>query len=216
MRLENNFVQVENNPAVINKVNGVAAVFGWTVQSIQITDTAVAYESGSVGWTTEFGTIVNSTITVNRTTYASITYQRDMDDPKYKEWVAFENEYNALERKSFFTTEEISQLSEIKTAVGRKWSAGIVIPGIMFTAMMAMPAIITIATGQKWDGICTAFAAAAALLLVGIVLCLKFLKDEAVTNMLPKDKKYTVLCANERMRKDMAKQEVLNRARMIQ
>lgn len=106
MRLENNFVQVENNPAVINKVNAVAAAFGWTVQSIQVTDTSVAYQSGAVGWTTEFGTFVNSTVTIKRTTYASITYQRDSDDPKYLQWVELEREYNAIEEKNFFTQQD--------------------------------------------------------------------------------------------------------------
>ena len=106
MRLENNFVQVENNPVVINKVNSVAAAFGWTVLSIQVTDTSVAYQNGAVGWTTEFGTFVNSTVTIKRTTYASITYQRDMDDPKYSQWVELESEYNAIEEKNFFTQQD--------------------------------------------------------------------------------------------------------------
>ena len=120
MRLENNFVQVENNPAVINNVNSVAAAFGWTVQSIQVTDSAVAYESGATGWTTEFGTFVTKTISIKRNTYASITYQRDMGDPAYQEWVALENEYNEIEKRSYLTDEEREFLRGIEEEKKKK------------------------------------------------------------------------------------------------
>lgn len=210
MRLENNFVQVENNPVVINKVNSVAAAFGWTVLSIQVTDTSVAYQSGAFGWTTEFGTFVNSTFTIKRTTYASITYQRDMDDPKYSQWVELESEYNAIEAKNFFTQQDADAIRKHFTGEMLKYAVYILIASVLCEIIVDLiddPLMIV----------------ACSIVIVSAVICLSlkaymYMKTKdirAAGARILKEAKggdayEAVKAANDR--KQAAKQEVLDRA----
>lgn len=221
MRLENNFIQVENNPVVINKVNSVAAAFGWTVQSIQVTDSAVAYSSGSVTWATEFGAFTTNNVSVNRTTYASISYQRDMDDPKYKDWLSLENEYNEMSVKSYLSSEEEKQLNQIRNNMLDKytkfygtsftvWQCLIIILGLFvfligFPIGNPMPCLI-----------------AGVIMAVGGYALFGFVKRKVlseagqyVENKLLKDDVYISLVQTEAARRDKARKVILDRARML-
>lgn len=219
MRLENNFVQVENNPVVINKVNSVAAAFGWTVQSIQVTDTSVAYQSGAVGWTTEFGTFVNSFVNIKRTTYASITYQRDRDDSKYSQWVALEREYNAIEEKSYYTEQERQEIVAHFKKQSMMWA---IFAGLAFIAATALMSLLS-----KVDGSQAAIQTVCAVLfaLEGVVMCIPAVsmygismdvrKAEAqILKTVKSGSVYNIVnAANDR--KQAAKQEVLDRAAVL-
>lgn len=199
MKLETNFVQVQNNPAVVNKVNTLAAAWGWTVQSVQVTDTAVAYESGAIGWTTEFGTFVQKSISVNRTTYASITYQRDKDDPKYSQWVALENEYNEAERNSFITPEESQKLAEIEQAIKKadklRLLVAFILVGVFIYVVISFPFLYYI------------------MFLAGIVLLIT--QNWRIKKKIEKDAEYCRIHAAAAKRKDEAKAKILARAEAL-
>lgn len=190
MKLENNFVQVKNDPSVINEVNSVAAAFGWTVQSIQITDSSVAYESGAVGWTTEFGTFVNKTISIKRNTYASITYQRDMEDRAYQEWVALENEYNEIEKRSYLSEEDKEIVRSIEENVKEKYRK-------IFIVVVAL----SVVTLNIFSGILCVWA---------------YVKREAlVIRKVMKSSQYIEIKSRANQKKETAKQAVLDRARSL-
>lgn len=106
MRFETKFVQVPNDPNRINTLNNMAAIWGWTVQNIQITDTKITLEGDSFGWITEYGTFSQKEVVTEHTNYASITYQRDMDHPHYEQLCALEREYNSCDKTSILTSDE--------------------------------------------------------------------------------------------------------------
>lgn len=106
MRLETRFVQVPNNPQTINAINDLAAVWGWSVTSIQVTDSKVTYEGNSHGWVSDYGAYIEKEIVTEHTNYASITYPRDMDDPHYRQLVALEAEYDACDQEDDLTDEQ--------------------------------------------------------------------------------------------------------------
>lgn len=150
---------------------------------------------------------LKKTISIKRTTYASITYQRDMEDPKYKDWVALEREYNELEAKSFFTPEEQRELDELKEKIGKKWVSTIVGPSLLFTATFVALSI----NSEPNPAYMIPIIFFVAIAVVGGV----FLKEKGVQNKLPQDKRYKALCAKERARRDAEKQKVLDRARAL-
>lgn len=155
MRLETKFVQVPNNPKTINAINNLAAVWGWTVQSIQVTDSKVSYEGDSYGWVSSYGAHVTREIITEHTNYASITYQRDMDSPKYAELSRLEAEYNECDKKDFLTAEEESKMtSSLECAEGdRKKNkkiaiiAGVVSAYILLTVSVAIKNHLPIIAG---------------------------------------------------------------------
>lgn len=106
MRFETKFIQVPNDPDRINALNNMAAVWGWSVQNIQITDNKVTREGDSFGWVTEYGSYKQKEVVTEHTNYASITYQRDMDHPHYAELCALEKEYNSCDIISILTSDE--------------------------------------------------------------------------------------------------------------
>lgn len=122
MRLETKFVQVPNDPEHINAINNLAAVWGWTVQNIQVTDSKITYEGDSHGWVTDYGYYGTTERITEHTNYASITYQRDMDNPKYEQLTALEDAYNSCTGKQYLTQEEQQRLSNAKLAVDAKRS----------------------------------------------------------------------------------------------
>ncbi len=122
MRLETKFVQVPNDPQHINAINNLAAVWGWTVQNVQITDSKIAYEGDSHGWMTDYGYFGSTEIITEHTNYASITYQRDMDDPKYPQLTALEAAYNDCEGKQYLTDEEQKRLADAEQKVDKQRS----------------------------------------------------------------------------------------------
>lgn len=84
MRIETDVIQVKNDPRIINEVNLDAAIWGWSVLNIQITDQKTVREGDSHGRLSAFGDkyVVTTEVITEHTSYATITYQRDLDDPK--------------------------------------------------------------------------------------------------------------------------------------
>ena len=115
MRLETKFVQVPNDPSTINAINNLAAVWGWTVQSIQVTDSKVSYEGDSYGWVTDYGVYVRKEIVTEHTNYASITYQRDMDIKNYTQLCAYEESYNDCDRTTYLASDELAQMQDAES-----------------------------------------------------------------------------------------------------
>lgn len=136
MRLETRFVQVPNDPQTINAINNLAAVWGWTVQSIQVTDSKISYEGDSTGWISDYGAYVQMQIITEHTNYASITYQRDMDDPKYEKLSFLEEKYNKCDDISFLTDDEETQKKKIEEEIDKKHS--------LFKTLFIVALVVTI------------------------------------------------------------------------
>lgn len=117
MRLETKFVQVKNDPNVINAINNLAAIWGWTVQNVQVTDNKVTYEGNSSGWVNEYGAHITTEVITEHTNYASITYQRDMDHPNYARLRALEEDYNTSDNRDFLSEEEKAVMAQIKAQI---------------------------------------------------------------------------------------------------
>lgn len=226
MRLENNFVQVENNPMVINKVNSVAAAFGWTVQSIQVTDSAVAYESGAVGWTTEYSTFVQTKVKVDRRTYASITYQRDRDDSRYAQWLSLEREYNATAIKCYLNDSDATRFRQLerdaelaakKSSSCAGWGCGgsIVLLGVFFFVSALFFGI----SGSEWSGV----AIVSLILIVGGLLgtnsAMKNVDEkvyrEGAHTRLANNQEYVALKEKDTALRNVERQGILERASLI-
>lgn len=91
--IETKIVQVNNNPATINRSNEEWGSFGWNVLSVQVTHSqdTKTYSKGMDYYT---GDRTVETTTIN---YATITYQRDKSMPNYSRIVELENEYRRLD-----------------------------------------------------------------------------------------------------------------------
>lgn len=122
MRLETKFVQVPNDPDTINAINNLAAIWGWTVQSIQVTDSKISYEGDSYGWVSDYGAYVQREIITEHTNYASITYQRDIDDGKYSQLTELEKAYNDCTGKQYLSEDEQNRLIDAQLAVDKRRS----------------------------------------------------------------------------------------------
>ena len=94
MRLETKVIQVPNDPRQIDDTNKVMDVFGWTVQGIQITDRKTVREGNSRGRIDNDGIHVETDVYTEHANYATITYQRDLDDPAIKKLASLEKEYD--------------------------------------------------------------------------------------------------------------------------
>ena len=221
MRLENNFVQVENNPVVINKVNSVAAAFGWTVQSIQVTDSAVAYSSGSVTWATEFGAFTNNNVSIQRTSYASISYQRDMDDPKYREWVKLENEYNSMLSRSFLTDTEQRQYEQMRKEAEKKirksYQAAMMFGQCVFYGMALLSVIMILCVPETTPimGICAIVFICLGYFVYnrGMKKTLRVDIEKLIDSSLSKRSDYVQLMQTNALRREQSRTQLLNRAR---
>ena len=145
MRLKNNFVQVENNPAVIDKVNAVAAAFGWTVKNVQITYSEYTGSTGTASWTMEFRPALAPAVPGETVKYADITYQRDMDDPRYPEWVRLEREYNeSLQNNRRLSAQEYRDMEQMEMAAFEKGNANAAFSTVAKCISLASPLIILI------------------------------------------------------------------------
>lgn len=96
MRTETKVIQVRNNPQVINEVNNEAALWGWSVLNIQITEQKIVKEGDSHGRESTWGDkyIITTEVVTEHINYATITYQRDLDDPTTKKLADLERDYN--------------------------------------------------------------------------------------------------------------------------
>ncbi len=88
---ETKVIQVKNDPELINRINDANAKFLWSVLSTQITNsqnTKISQDWKQYG--TDEYTVTETTID-----YATITYQRDKDDPRYDEISRLEEAYHS-------------------------------------------------------------------------------------------------------------------------
>ncbi len=218
---------MENNPVVINKVNSIAATFGWTVQSIQVTDSAVAYSTGAVTWATEFGVFTNNNVSVERTTYASITYQRDREDPLYSQWLVLENEYNDMLGRSFLDDKDHRRLEKIRqeaTAKSEKIPKTIKkVVALCFLGMAAISLItFVIGFGQKLVADSGFFAL---IFFISGILELywsnlitesdKKMNKSLANRSIKKNNEYSRLMELDAARREQARTEILDLARML-
>ncbi len=106
MRLETEVIQVPNEPSEINALNEIEAAWGWSVQSVQVTEFKDSHYGGTTGTIDSTGYHGTTTIITEHTNYATITYQRDQDMPHYIQICALENEYRECEKKNFLNASE--------------------------------------------------------------------------------------------------------------
>lgn len=93
MRTETKVIQVANTPSVINDANASHALWGWSVQSVQITDRKTVYDGDTTGYVDELGVHATTQRITETVNYATITYVRDLDDPNTPELRRLEQEY---------------------------------------------------------------------------------------------------------------------------
>ncbi len=99
MRTETKVIQVQNDPKVINDMNTEAAIWGWSVLNVQITEQKIVKEGDSHGRESTWGDkyITTTEVITEHINYATITYQRDLDDPTTKKLADLERDYNHRE-----------------------------------------------------------------------------------------------------------------------
>ncbi len=99
MRTETKVIQVKNDPKVINDVNSEAAIWGWSVLNLQVTDQKIVKEGDSHGHESFWGDkyVTTTEVITEHINYATITYRRDLDDPKTKKLADLESDYNHRE-----------------------------------------------------------------------------------------------------------------------
>lgn len=208
MRLETNFVQTANDPRIINRVNSIAAAFGWTVQSIQVTDSQVAYSNGSFGWVTEYGVFIQESVKHERTTYANIVYQRDTEDPRHPDWVELESEYSAMEERSFLTDEELLRIVEIEKMMRKKYTRKSLLLYIKAIGC-TLPLLLINMSLFPYLLLCW--------LAIGIGILVRYHQRSAdsVAQMLEKNIEYRAIVDEAEQRKDEVRQEILDRVYAI-
>ena len=202
MRLETKFVQVPNDPSTINAINNLAAVWGWTVQSIQVTDSKVSYEGDSYGWVTDYGTHIRKEIITEHTNYASITYQRDMDDPKCMKLSKLEAAYNECDNQRFLTDKEETSFNEACDAAhkeGKKYKKLAIITGVV-SAYVLLVASIAVKNPIP--------------IIAGIVLTIYFARKSA--NSHNNNVEFNRLTDINSSRREARKQELLTAAKQLQ
>ncbi len=99
MRTETKVIQVQNDPKTINEANTEAAIWGWSVLNIQITEQKIVKEGDSHGRESVWGDkyVTTTEVITEHINYATITYQRDLDDPTTKKLADLERDYNHRE-----------------------------------------------------------------------------------------------------------------------
>ncbi len=121
MRQETKVIQLANDTKAIERRNEFEATWGWAVLGLQITDQKIVREGDSYGhqsaWSDEY--IITTEVITEHTNYATITYQRDLDDARTAELVDLEKQYYACESSDFLAADEVKTkeqcLSILKT-----------------------------------------------------------------------------------------------------
>lgn len=90
--LETKIIQVENDPATINRSNELWGQFGWNVQNVQITHSQNT-KTYSSAWD-QLGGNTSQTVETTTINYATITYQRDKGMPNYAQIAELERQFN--------------------------------------------------------------------------------------------------------------------------
>jgi len=132
MRIDTKVIQVSNVPSLIQTRNEMEAVWGWSVLSIQITDQKTVKEGDSYQRESFFGDklITETEVITEHVNYATITYQRDLDDPISKQLADLEAEYHKTDRAdvtSFLNTSDASLFEDSRQKLNKKmrdWKIG--------------------------------------------------------------------------------------------
>lgn len=201
MRLETKFVQVPNDPSYINAINNLAAVWGWTVQSIQVTDSKVSYEGDSYGWVSDYGAHVSTEIITEHTNYASITYQRNIDDPKHAKLSEFETAYNECDDKWFLSASEQARYDkacEDADKERKKYKKFAIIAGVV-SAYVLLVACLVVKNPLP--------------LIAGIAVTVYFAKKSS--KALDRNPDYNELFALNESRREARKQELNKSAQQL-
>lgn len=108
MHIETKVIQLANDTTAIQQRNESEALWGWSVLSVQITDQKVIKEGDSHGHESYGGDkyIVTTEVVTEHTNYATITYQRDLDDARTAKLVELEKQYNACNYSDFLDDED--------------------------------------------------------------------------------------------------------------
>ena len=203
MRLETKFVQVPNDPQTINAINNLAAVWGWTVQSIQVTDSKITYEGDSHGWVSDYGAYIQTEIITEHTNYASITYQRDLDAPSYKELKALEDKYNQCDSTSYLNDEEDAEMQSIINAFDRKHS--------LFKILLIAAVFLTVwVLSVKSMQIGSIYPIG-----IGILACIVLWNRSSHFDNYNNNARYRQLMSINDERRDHIKAQILNQAKSI-
>ena len=124
MRMQTEMIQVKNDPKIINEVNSNAAIWGWSVLNIQITDQKIVREGDSKGGLQQgfFNDkyVVTTEVITEHVNYASITYQRDLDDPRTAKLAELEKAYYSCEKADYLSREEANAKKEAQDVLNRK------------------------------------------------------------------------------------------------
>lgn len=124
MRMQTEMIQVKNDPKIINEVNSNAAIWGWSVLNIQITDQKIVREGDSKGGLQQgfFNDkyVVTTEVITEHVNYASITYQRDLDDPRTAKLAELEKAYYSCENADYLSREEANAKKEAQDVLDKK------------------------------------------------------------------------------------------------
>ena len=122
MRNETTVVQVKNDPKVINEMNQEAAIWGWSVQSVQITEQKVVKEGDSHQRENIWGdkVITETEVITEHINYATITYQRDLDDPRTQRLAELEKAYNAADKADLWNDTERNEVEEMRKILDQR------------------------------------------------------------------------------------------------
>jgi len=200
VRLETKFVQVPNNPQTINAINNIAAVWGWSVQGIQVTDNKITYEGDSHGWVSDYGAYVQTEIITEHTNYASITYQRDLDHEKYNQLKFFEDKYADCDNISYLNEEETREVQRIRSS----YDTIARILTIVFVAAV----FITYFCSQYITHILIGW-------IIGAILCFAIWKGRGFFKDYNNSTAYIMLMKKDKTRRAEAKQKILDQAKMV-
>lgn len=124
MRMQTEMIQVKNDPKVINEINSNAAIWGWSVLNIQITDQKIVREGDSKGGLQQgfFGDkyVITTEVVTEHVNYASITYQRDLDDPRTAKLAELEKAYYSCEKADYLSSEEAKVKKEAQDVLDKQ------------------------------------------------------------------------------------------------
>ena len=117
MRMEYKFERISNDPDEINRVLETDSAWGWQVVNLQVIDTTSVYQGSTYGVVTQYGSYDVTEMVHDRTTYANITYTRDVDEPRYQRWCELEDEY---ERTRSMVDRKMKAIHERCEAAGKR------------------------------------------------------------------------------------------------
>ena len=98
MRMEYKYERISNDPDEINRVLETDSAWGWQVVNLQVIDSKSVYQGNTYGVVSQYGAYTVTEMVHDRTTYANITYSRDVEEPRYQRWCELEEEYESIKK----------------------------------------------------------------------------------------------------------------------